>query len=87
MIQVTQNDNDNKKCLMLHNIDPMFNIRSAFFFQPDAANIFCQLERFGIFDMDWFRSINNSFIFGKLPGEALCNCGTASVLQRCQALA
>ena len=69
---MTQNHNDTKKLLMLNNIDPMFNIRSAFFFQPGAVNIFCQVERFGIFDMD-FENLRGSFIFGKLPGKITLN--------------
>lgn len=57
-----------KKILLLHNIDPMFNIRNAFFFQSDATSITAQLNRFGIFDMslvDTLRSNLFSGILGK----------------------
>jgi hypothetical protein len=65
---VTENQNENKKCLMMHNIDPMFNIRNAFFFQADAPSIICQLERFGIFDLTLLKKISETFAFGRFPG-------------------
>ena len=65
---MTQNQTENKKCLMLHNIDPMFNIRSAFFFQPDAPNIVCQLERFGIFDLSLVKNFSEFFPLSRFPG-------------------
>ena len=41
-----------KKTLLLHNLDPMFNIKSAFFFQTDTLNgLLDQVERFSIFDV------------------------------------
>ena len=42
-----------KKALLLHNLDPMFNIKSGFFFQPvEDSGLVEQVERFGIFDMN-----------------------------------
>ena len=46
---LTLND---QKTLLLHNLDPMFNIRSGFFFQTEGVSDFHeQLERFSIFDI------------------------------------
>ena len=43
---------DEQKCLLLNNLDPMFNIKSGFFFQTDGVSgLVEQLERFSIFDI------------------------------------
>ena len=70
--QATEDLNENKKCLMLQNIDPMFNIRNAFFFQSDAPSIICQLERLGIFDLTLLKRISETFAFGRFPGYTEC---------------
>lgn len=57
-IQVTKDQHDNKKILLIHNLNPMFNIRNAFFFQENPAPILCQLDRFGIFDMELLENLN-----------------------------
>ena len=41
---------EDKKSLLLHNLDPMFNIKSARFFQSKAENLFEQLKNFCVFD-------------------------------------
>ena len=42
-----------KKSILLHNLDPMFNIKSGFFFQSDGnAGFIEQVERFSVFDTD-----------------------------------
>ena len=41
---------EDKKSLLLHNLDPMFNIKSARFFQGKAENLFEQLNNFCVFD-------------------------------------
>ena len=43
-----------KKSILLHNLDPMFNIKSGFFFQSDGGNagFIEQVERFSVFDTD-----------------------------------
>ena len=66
---MTQSDKDNMKCLLKHNINTVFNIRSAFFFQPDASNFLGQIDRFGIFDLDSIRSHTLSHVLGLLLGE------------------
>jgi hypothetical protein len=42
-----------QKALLLHNLDPMFNIKSGFFFQTDDVSdcLMQQLDRFSIFDV------------------------------------
>jgi len=39
----------------------MFNIRNAFFFQDDTQSILCQLDRFGIFEMELLESLSTVF--------------------------
>ena len=45
---------DEKKSILLHNLDPMFNIKSGFFFQSTDGNagFIEQVERFSVFDTD-----------------------------------
>ena len=54
-----------KKSILLHNLDPMFNIKSGFFFQSDGNSGFMeQVERLSVFDTDsitkyfWFCCFN-----------------------------
>ena len=43
---------DEQKILLLQNLDPMFNIKSGFFFQTEDSLTFNeQLEKFSIFDI------------------------------------
>ena len=55
-----------KRLLLLQNIDPMFNIRNAFFFQSDATSLMTQLDRFGIFDMSLVESFRSTIFNGIL---------------------
>lgn len=56
-----------QKALLLHNLDPMFNIRSGFFFQTDdVADFYEQLERFSIFDISRITSCSEWLPFGDL---------------------
>ena len=43
---------DEQRILLLQNLDPMFNIKSGFFFQTDrSSGLVEQLEKFSIFDI------------------------------------
>ena len=44
---------DEQKILLLQNLDPMFNIKSGFFFQTEDSltGLVEQLEKFSIFDI------------------------------------
>ena len=41
---------EDKKSLLYHNLDPMFNIKSARFFQGTAENLMAQMKNFCVFD-------------------------------------
>ena len=42
---------EEQKALLLHNLDPMFNIKAGFFFQVDEkTDLIAQMDRFSIFD-------------------------------------
>ena len=42
---------EEQKALLLHNLDPMFNIKAGFFFQVDEnTDLMAQMDRFSIFD-------------------------------------
>ena len=41
---------EDKKSLLYHNLDPMFNIKSARFFQGTAENLMEQMINFCVFD-------------------------------------
>lgn len=43
-------DPEDKKSLLLCNMNPMVNIRAGYFFQPGAETFWQQLERMAIFD-------------------------------------
>lgn len=42
---------EEQKALLLHNLDPMFNIKAGFFFVADEnIGLIAQMDRFSIFD-------------------------------------
>ena len=44
-------NSEEQKALLLHNLDPMFNIKAGFFFQvDDSIDLIDQMERFCVFD-------------------------------------
>ena len=48
-------DVEDKKELLLQNLDPMFNIKSAFFFLSQSGSLFDQLRNFYVYDTKHLR--------------------------------
>ena len=46
---------NDKKTLLLRNLDPMFNIRMGMFFMTDKDNFLDQLDVLGIFNVSMFK--------------------------------
>lgn len=60
-------DVNEQKVLLLHNLDPMFNIKSGFFFLTDGvAGLAEQLDRFSIFDIPSIQSCAEWIPFSQL---------------------
>ena len=51
---------EDKKTLLLQNLDPMFNIKSAMFFLSQSDNLFEQLRNFSVFDTKHLISAENA---------------------------
>ena len=51
---------EDKKTLLLQNLDPMFNIKSAMFFLSQSDNLFEQLRNFCVFDTKHLISAENA---------------------------
>ena len=51
---------EDKKSLLLQNLDPMFNIKAARFFQGKAKNLYEQLNNFCVFDTKHLNKTDNS---------------------------
>jgi len=50
---------EDKKALLLHNLDPMFNVKMAHFFTCGADNLTDQMENMAIFDVSFLRRYQN----------------------------
>ena len=46
---------EDRKELLLQNLDPMFNIKSAFFFLSQSGSLFDQLRNFYVYDTKHLR--------------------------------
>jgi len=57
---------EDKKCLLLQNLDPMFNIKSAMFFLSQSENLFEQLRTFSVFDTKHLISAENALAAPKM---------------------